>query len=109
MASTITKIVLPDGTECILKDSNALPKSGGVMTGDIQMSKGGATFTPVATYAGDINGMGLVIGAGGRTIIGSGESAANLRNALGTKTTDESSEVMYISSVYLYQLSGDSF
>ena len=88
-----------DGTEDItVADGTKLPLAGGTLTGDLAMS--GATRqikyqsayrtgSPIAFYAGDINGSGVVIGDGGRTIIGGGEAAQSLRGALGGADSDE--------------------
>lgn len=73
-----------------------LPLSGGTMTGPINTNLGGRNGVAIGFYAGDANGSGIVIGAGGRTIIGSGESAQNLRTALGTTTASETAEEMYV-------------
>lgn len=87
------------------KDVNAVSKSGDTMTGDLTLSgaarqvkyaSDARTGIPIAMYKGDANGSGLVIGDGGRTIIGGGESAQNLRTALGTATTNESAEEMHV-------------
>lgn len=56
------------------------------------------TGSPVRFFAGDNNGSGIVIGDGGRTIIGAGESADALHTALGTGTAKESLEEMHVAS-----------
>ncbi len=75
-----------------------LPLAGGTLTGDVTMSgatrqikyaSGKRTAAPISFYAGDENGSGVVIGDGGRTIIGGGEAAQNLRGALGGSDTNE--------------------
>lgn len=72
-------------------------EGGGITTtGNINSNLGGRNSQAIAFYAGDSSGTGMVIGAGGRTIIGSGESAQNLRGALGTTAANESAEKMYI-------------
>lgn len=76
----------------ILDSSNystyALPKTGGTITGNISYNMHGSTRTPVQIYGGDANGQGLAIGAGGATIIGSGEAADNIKGQLAA-TTEE--------------------
>lgn len=88
-------------------DVGAVEKTGDTMTGDLTLSgtsraikyaSGSRSGTPIAFYAGDGNGSGLVIGDGGRTIIGGGESAQNLHNALGTGTAKEGAEEMHVAS-----------
>lgn len=71
---------------------------GGTAPGarSIKYVSGTRTGTPLSFYPGDANGSGVVIGDGGRTIIGSGESAQNLRNALGTAPENDTSEEMHI-------------
>lgn len=64
------------------------------------------TFTPIQFMAHDANGSGIIIGAGGLTIIGGGESASNLANALiADGTSNAGSEHMHIaadSHVYIH-------
>ena len=92
----------------------AVAKAGDTMTGNLTMSgatqaikyaSGTRTGSPITFYAGDVNGSGIVIGDGGRTIIGAGESASALRTALGTTAADEGKEEMHIASdgpVYIH-------
>lgn len=88
-----------DGTTDItVTDSSKLPTAGGTMTGDIKRSVGSLTKAPIQCYPGDSSGAGMTIEMGGRTIVGSGESATQLRSALGTSAADEAIEEMYISS-----------
>lgn len=86
-------------------DVKALPLTGGTLTGNIIFSgtprsinynNGGWNGAIMTLYSGDSTGAGLVIGAGGRTIIGGGEAAASLRTALGTAATNESAEQMHV-------------
>lgn len=56
-----------------------LPLSGGTLTGSIKYSGGGYNGNAIAIEAGDANGAYIGIGAGGLTIIGSGESTAAVR------------------------------
>lgn len=72
-----------------------LPLDGGIITGDIKRKIGNLTKAPIMIYEGDANGAGMVIEMGGRTIIGSGESASALRSALGGS---DANEEMYITS-----------
>jgi len=103
--------IIENGTTLTAKYSpkshthNYLPLSGGTLTGSINTNLGGRNGSAIGLYAGDANGSGIVIGAGGRTIIGSGESAQNLRTALGTATSNEAAEEMYVAgdqSVVVY-------
>lgn len=82
-----------------------LPLTGGTLTGNlifkgtqmnIKYNNGTTEFPMISMYAGDNNGAGLLIGSGGRTIIGSGESCASLREALGT--TNDSIEQTYVAA-----------
>lgn len=61
-------------------------------------SGGTRTDEVMRVYPGDANGSGVVIGAGGRTIVGGGESASNLRTALGTAAADETAEQMHVAN-----------
>ena len=95
-------------------DVGAVAKTGDTMTGDLTLSgasraikfaSGTRTAAPITFYAGDANGSGIVIGDGGRTIIGGGEAAQSLRGALGTEASKESAEEMHIASdgsIYLH-------
>ena len=86
-------------------DNTKLPLAGGTMTGDITFSGARrAIKVNTGTYSseaitfydgGDASGGGITIGFGGRTIVGSGESATALRSALGGSDT---SEKLYLSS-----------
>lgn len=64
------------------RDDTKLPLTGGTMTGDIKYTMYGSTQVPLKIYGGDNNGQGILIGAGGATIIGSGESASNLASSI---------------------------
>ncbi len=64
----------------------------------IQYASGKRTGQAISMYAGDEYGSGLVIGDGGRTIIGGGEAAQNLRTALGTTPGNETVEEMHIAN-----------
>ena len=57
------------------KADNALPRSGGTMTGNIAYNMYSSTQTPVKVYGGNNNGQAISVGAGAATIVGSGESA----------------------------------
>lgn len=78
-----------------------LPLSGGVMTGNISYMSGGEVYTPVTFYPGDQYGGAVLVGAGGRTIIGAGESAYGLYTALGGSPTTEDMWVAADSAVYI--------
>lgn len=73
--------------------SYALPLSGGTMTGNISYNMHSSTQTPLKVYGGDAYGQGISIGAGGSTIVGSGESAKWLESQIGA-----TSEVLTLSS-----------
>lgn len=106
LATTESGSVLDARQGKVLND-NKVAKSGDTMTGDLTMSgtsrvikyaSGARTGTPISMYAGDGNGSGLVIGDGGRTIIGGGEAANNLRTALGTTAANESAEELHLAN-----------
>ena len=79
--------------------ANALPLNGSkAMTGDLKIKKGVRTDTPIKLYEGDANGNGLVVQAGGRTIIGGGEAAENLRDALIGEGEADTTEKLYLAS-----------
>ena len=65
-----------------------LKLSGGAMTGNISYNMNSSTQIPFKVYGGDVNGQGISVGAGGATIIGSGESAKACESLL-TATTEE--------------------
>lgn len=86
--------------------------SGGLqIDGDLTMSgatrkimynSGTRTGSIITFYAGDKNGSGLVIGDGGRTIIGAGEAAQNLRGALGDDDEAEDLHLANDQGIYLH-------
>lgn len=78
--------------------SGYLQIAGGTMTGDLKIKKGVRTDTPIKLYEGDVNGNGLVIQAGGRTIIGGGEAAGNLRDALTEGGEADTAEKLYLAA-----------
>lgn len=55
--------------------SNYLPLSGGTLTGNINYSGGGYKSYAIRFKNGDTSGAGMAIGAGGLTVVGSGESS----------------------------------
>ena len=61
-------------------EMGVLPTSGGTMTGSIRFSGGGYSGVAIQMEAGDSNGAYIGIGAGGLTVIGSGESTATVRS-----------------------------
>ena len=71
-----------------------LPLSGGSMTGSIKFSGGGYNNHAIRMEAGDANGAFIGIGAGGLTVIGSGEST----NAVRTALTNGADETMIVAS-----------
>ena len=60
-----------------------LALAGGAMTGNIKFDSGLVTLDAIKFVKGDQYGSGVVIGAGGSTVIGGGESAATLAPANG--------------------------
>lgn len=63
---------------------NGIPVSGGTITGSLKFLRGTRTDEPLRLYTGDANGSGLVIQAGGLTVVGGGEAGTSLYNALTT-------------------------
>ena len=89
----------------------AVAKIGDTMTGDLTFSGatrsigfngGDGRYTPISFYKGDVNGVGITIGGGGRTIIGGGESATNLRGALGGSDASEEMHIASDGNIYLH-------
>lgn len=78
-----------------LDEIGALPTAGGTMTGSIRFSGGGYSGPAIQLEAGDANGAYIGIGAGGLTVIGSGESTAAVRTNM-----NPTSETMVVSSDY---------
>ena len=67
---------------------NYLPLGGGTLTGNLSYNMNGSTQMPFKVYGGDANGQGISVGAGGATIVGSGESAKACESLLAA-TTEE--------------------
>lgn len=92
-----------DGTEPItVEDSTKVAKTGDTMTGDLTLSgdtraikyqNSDLTTAPISFYKGDSSGVGIVIGGGGRTIIGGGEAATSLHSAF---PANESAEELHL-------------
>lgn len=68
----------------------------GAIVNELKFNTGTRTEAPLKVWGGDSNGMGIAIGAGGRTIIGGGESANNLKNNVYSATAQ--SEELDLSS-----------
>lgn len=67
---------------------SAVNKAGDILTGNLSYNMNGSTQIPFKVYGGDNNGQGISVGAGGATIVGSGESAKACESLL-TATTEE--------------------
>lgn len=67
---------------------SAVNKAGDTLTGNLSYNMNGSTQIPFKVYGGDVNGQGVSVGAGGATIVGSGESAKACESLL-TATTEE--------------------
>lgn len=63
-----------------------LPLAGGTMTGNIKYTLYSSTQTPLEIYGGDANGQGIKIGAGGSTIISSGEGKNQIASNIAATT-----------------------
>ena len=70
-------------------EMGVLPTSGGTMTGSIRFSGGGYSGPAIQMEAGDGNGAYIGIGAGGLTVIGSGESTATVRSNISNGTEEK--------------------
>lgn len=57
---------------------NYLPLSGGTLTGNISYNMYGNTYIPLQIYGGDANGLGIVVGGCGATIVAAGEAGYEL-------------------------------
>ena len=69
--------------------SYALPLAGGTMTGNISFKTTNHTSTPLRVLDDSTDyGHTLIIGAGGTTYVGAGESATSLQSALGLSSTE---------------------
>ncbi len=90
-------------------DPTKVAKTGDTMTGNLTFSggqrsigfnSGSITNYPIKFYPGDGAGSGIVINAGGRTIIGGGEAADSLHTAaaLGVAAADEAKEELHLAS-----------
>lgn len=89
-----------DGTEKTFT-LEFLPLAGGTMTGPIQYKTTNYTSTPLGVYdEGNNYGHTIVLGAGGTTFVGAGESAAALRTAL--NTANENLYLSADSSIYFF-------
>lgn len=81
-AATATKAT-QDGSGNVIT-STYLKLSGGKMTGNIGYANGDYTdYDMIKWKTGNANGAGVVIGGGGATVIGGGESADAVYNGLG--------------------------
>lgn len=79
-----------DGTSAItIYDSTKVAKAGDTLTGVLRFKLGAYTSTPLDIIPSDINGDGLLITAGGLTIIGGGESPRALYGVIGFGASDE--------------------
>lgn len=98
-----TKASQSDMTTVQTTLGNKLDKSGGTMTGNIQMQTANYTSTPVkVTDCGTSYGQLLQIGAGGDVVIGSGESMSNLPEAEGITGTSETMNIASDSTVAVF-------
>lgn len=85
---------LIDGKAASNHTHSYLPLSGGTLTSSIKFSGGGYNNHAIRMEAGDANGAFIGIGAGGLTVIGSGEST----NAVRTALTNGADETMIVAS-----------
>lgn len=72
---------------------SAVNKAGDTLTGNLSYNMNSSTQIPLKVYGGDVNGLGISVGAGGATIVGSGESAKALESILPATT-----EQLYLAS-----------
>lgn len=83
IARTINGVSFDGSANITVADSTKLPLAGGTITGNISYNMNGSTQIPFKVYGGDANGQNVSVGAGGATIVGSGESAKNCESLLG--------------------------
>ena len=103
--STVTKgqdkltfngnVVYHAGKKPTAADVGALPLSGGKMTGNIGFSGSGYSGTAIVFEGSDANAAYLGLGAGGLTVIGSGESTSKVKQSSGYGA---GSEKMFVAS-----------
>lgn len=63
-----------------------LPLSGGILTNNVSYNMHSSTQIPLKVYGGNGDGQGISLGAGGATIVGSGESAKACESLLSATT-----------------------
>ena len=85
-ARTINGVSFDGSANITVADSTKLPLAGGTLTGNISYNMNGSTQIPFKVYGGDANGQGISVGAGGATIVGSGESAKACESILAATT-----------------------
>lgn len=116
-AHTINGVGFDGSGNIQIYDYTRVAKAGDIMTGNLTFSSattplglkfagaGGRVGTPIMFYPSSADGSGIVIGDGGRTIIGGGESATALRTELdkGSAVPKDADERMDIASDgYIY-------
>jgi hypothetical protein len=69
------------------------------LNGDIKFANSGNPYSMIKFLTGDVNGAGVVIGGGGLTVLGSGESASNLITALSKSGSDEETYITSDSNI----------
>lgn len=82
-----------------------LPLTGGTITGPIRYKTASYISTPIQIYEGDQYGQAIVMQAGGLVVIGGGEAASNLYNALITAGKTPGIEELHLcadSAVYIH-------
>ena len=83
-------------------DNNGITVNGNItLKGDqcnIKYVDGTGSNNIIQLFKGNTDGRGLVIQSGGRTFVGGGESAASLREALGTTAANETVELLHLTS-----------
>lgn len=72
------------------------------LNGDIKFVNSNNPYSMIKFLTGDVNGAGVVIGGGGLTVLGSGESASNLTTALSKSGSDEETYITSDSNIQFF-------
>ena len=93
LVTIIPKVYYSERRKPTATDVGALPLNGGTLTGSIRYSGGGWTGNAIRFKNADSYGVGMGLGAGGFTVIGSGESSDVVLD-----NNNSSTETLYLAS-----------